>query len=145
MPNVILPAGKRDRQVEHLAEMVAGYLPTKPVKVTYAEYDKRSEDQSARFHAMCRDFAAQAKHFGRKFDTDAWKRLLVDSFRRFKHEQEGELVPSLDGNGFVLLGEQTRSMGVRRMAELIEFSQALANEMGVKSSDPKWGSYEAMA
>lgn len=100
----------------------------------------RSLGQNAKLHAMCGDIAAQMKWMGRQLGVEDWKRLLVDSWMRETNRMH--LVPSLDGKGVVALGLQTRGMGVKEMAELIESIQAFGAMNSVQWTDephiPGW-------
>lgn len=100
----------------------------------------RSLNQNAKLHALCSDIASQMNWIGRKLDTEDWKRLLVDSWMRETNRMQ--LVPSLDGKGVVALGQQTRSLGVKDMADLIESIQAFGAMNSIVWSDephiPGW-------
>lgn len=102
----------------------------------------RSADQNAKLHAMLGDVAKQIKWMGQKLDADDWKRLLVDAWARQEGGHAARVVPSLDGQGVVALGAQTRSMGVRDMASLIESIYAWGSEKDVVWSEsvdvPGW-------
>lgn len=102
----------------------------------------RNLNQNARFHAMCGDIAKQMPWMGRQLGTEDWKRLLVDSWMRTTGRHASQVVPSLDGAGVVSLGVQTRGLGVRAMAELIEYVMAWGTEHGIQFSDdphiPGW-------
>lgn len=88
----------------------------------------RSLDQNAMLHAICRDISKQKPWAGKRRDTEAWKRLLVDAWARATEKVQVEIVPSLDGQSVVNLGIQTRKMKVGDMADLITFAQSYAVE-----------------
>lgn len=100
----------------------------------------RTLNQNALLHALCSDIAAQLKWMDRKLGVEDWKRLLVDSWMRETNRMQ--LVPSLDGKGVVALGQQTRSLGVKDMADLIESIQAFGAMNSIVWSDephiPGW-------
>ncbi|AZS78779.1 hypothetical protein ELS24_10180 [Achromobacter spanius] len=100
----------------------------------------RSLNQNAKLHAMCADIAAQMTWMNRKLGVEDWKRLLVDSWMR--ETDRMQLVPSLDGKGVVSLGQQTRTIGVKDMAELIESILAFGAMNNVQWTDephiPGW-------
>lgn len=100
----------------------------------------RSLDQNAKLHSLCSDVAKSLTWMGRKLSTEDWKRLLVDAYVR--EHGNVDLVPSLDSKGVVTLGQQTRSMGVKEMSELIESIQAYGAENGVQWTEdvhiPGW-------
>src|SRR5690606_16304338 len=72
----------------------------------------RSLDQNAKLHAMLGDIARQKQWAGRSLEIDDWKRLLVDAWARQEGGHAARVVPSLDGEGVVTLGAQTRNLGV---------------------------------
>lgn len=96
----------------------------------------RSLDQNAKLHAMLGDIARQKQWAGRSLEIDDWKRLLVDAWARQEGGHAARVVPSLDGEGVVTLGAQTRNLGVRDMASLIESIYAWGAEQGVQWSEP---------
>lgn len=109
---------------------------------------KRTLDQNARLHAMFGDIAKQVAFFGQKRDLETVKRLLVDAFARVKAEMgeplpgHGYTLPSLDGQGIVQLGIQTRRLSVSHTAELIDYLFAWGNGNNVVWSErvdiPEW-------
>lgn len=120
--------------------LVQAMLTTPDGHFVAIQEPNRSLNQNAKLHAMCGDIAAQMKWMDRKLGIEDWKRLLVDSWMRETNRMH--LVPSLDGKGVVALGQQTRSLGVKEMAELIESIQAFGDMNSVAWSDephiPGW-------
>lgn len=96
----------------------------------------RTLDQNAKLHAMLADIARQCTWIGQHWEADDWKRLLVDAWARQEGGHAARVVPSLDGHGVVTLGAQTRNLGVRDMASLIESIYAWGAEQGVQWSEP---------
>jgi len=104
----------------------------------------RNLSQNARLHALFADIARQHEFFGKKRDVETVKRLLVDAFARVKENMgeplaspQGQMLPSLVGDGYVQLGLQTRRLSKKMMAELIEYVTAWAVENDVRLSDPR--------
>lgn len=103
----------------------------------------KSRDQEAKYHAMFSDFARQCEFMGQKWDADDWKRLLVDLFAKTMRElgtplhHDSRIVPSLDGQGVVQLGVQTRQFWKGEASNFIEFLYVAGAERGVEWSDPK--------
>jgi len=91
---------------------------------------RRNNIQNARLHAMFADIARQVDFFGQKRDAQTVKRLLVDAFARVKADAGepmagfGQVLPSLDGQGVVQLGVQTRRFSKALMSEFIEYLHA---------------------
>lgn len=92
--------------------------------VTFTE-PTRSNEQSAKFHAICGDLArARVPWAGKPRDAAAWKVLLV-SGHAISTKEGAELVHGLEGE-MVNLRESTATMTKRRSSSLIEYAQAFA-------------------
>jgi len=103
---------------------------------------KRSEDQSAHFHAICGDIAkSEMKWAGKRRTAAEWKRLLV-SAHAVATEEPAEFVAGIEGE-IVNVRESTALMSVRRASSLIEYCIAFATKNGVKLNDPTYSQYEA--
>lgn len=90
----------------------------------------RTSEQSARFHAAVRCVAKQIKEWaGVMLDEEEWKNLFIAML----HKQH--VVPSLNGEGFVVYTKKTRRMTVHEMAELTDAVYAWGIEHGVVFSD----------
>lgn len=93
----------------------------------------KKREQEEKYHAMIGDIAKQCTFMGRKWTAEEWKRLLIDAYVRVARENaiaegkpdpfagQGEIVPALDGSGFVQLGVQSRKFKVKQAAEFIEY------------------------
>lgn len=95
--------------------------------------ETRSLDQNAKLHAMLTDISRQAKYLGAKRDVEFWKGLFVSGWQIATGEKP-EIVPGLE-NEFVNIRESTTTLGIKRMASLIEYVQAWAAMSGVVMSD----------
>ena len=93
--------------------------------------ESRSDEQSAKYHAMLGEIATQAQHLGAKWSTEDWKRLLVDLFAKETGLQGGKIIPSLDGQGIVQLGLQTRNFTKEQAMEFITFLEAWGASNGI--------------
>jgi len=88
------------------------------------EYEnQRSIEQNAKFHALCGDISKQKTWCGEHQSTEDWKRLLVDAWMKATGRKI-KMLPSLDGNGYTTIYQQTSKLGVKNMAELIEYTIA---------------------
>jgi len=97
----------------------------------------RSNEASAKFHAICGDFErSRVPWAGKPRSAVEWKVLLI-SGHAVATKQGAEMVPGLE-NEFVNIRESSARMGVARMASLIEYSQAMAAHLGVRMSAPEW-------
>jgi len=92
--------------------------------VTIAD-DTRTNDQSAKFHALVGDIAKSGTEWaGKRRTADEWKVLLV-SGHAVATKEGSDVVPGLEGE-FVNVRESTASMSKRRGASLIEYTIAFA-------------------
>jgi len=87
----------------------------------------RNTEQNAKFHAMCRELAG--KVWGGKVRSALeWKVLLVSGHAIATGEPQNMTV-GLEGE-VVNLRESTAAMSIKRMASLIEYTQAwIANNL----------------
>jgi hypothetical protein len=93
--------------------------------------ESKSRDQEEKYHAMLGEIATQAQHLGAKWSTEDWKRLLVDLFAKETGLQGGKIIPSLDGQGIVQLGLQTRNFNKEQAMEFITFLEAWGASNGI--------------
>lgn len=96
----------------------------------------RSSEASAKFHAMCGDFAKSGIQWaGKARSPDEWKVLLI-SGHAVATKIGAELVPGLEGE-FLNIRESSARMSIARMNSLIEYSYAMGTSMGVRFSCPE--------
>lgn len=87
---------------------------------------KRSIPQNDRFWAMLSDVASQLAWHGKKLKPDDWKLVFLNALKR-----ETEIVPNIDGSGFVSLGQSSSDLSKNEMSELMEIIAAFGAEHGV--------------
>ena len=97
--------------------------------------ERKSRDQEEKYHAMLGEIATQAQHLGAKWSAEDWKRLLVDLYAKETGLQSGKIIPSLDGQGIVQLGLQTRHFNKEQAMEFITFLQAWGASNGITFKD----------
>ena len=114
----------RDRACQAIREAPEGWA------VTISE-PTRSLEQNARLWASLNDVAQQVDWYGRKLASEDWKHVFSSSLRKL------EVVPNLDGTGFVALGQSTSKMTKRELSDLIELIYSFGAEKGVIWSEPK--------
>lgn len=90
--------------------------------------ETRSLEQNARLWAMLTEISEQVDWYGRKLTPSDWKHVFTASLRKL------DVVPNLDGTGFVALGLSTSNMSRREMADLQELMAAFGAERGVRFS-----------
>jgi hypothetical protein len=92
--------------------------------------DKRTLDQNSKMWAALTDVATQLKWHGKRLRPDDWKLLFLDSLKR-----ETELVPNLDGTGFVNIARSSSDLTKSEMADLITLIEEFGARHGVKFGD----------
>ena len=120
------------KQVFHLAHDEArrrawaaiGKAPQGHV-VTVSE-PTRNLEQNALLWAMLHEISEQVDWHGRKLSPEDWKHVFSSSLRRL------DVVPNLEGTGFVALGLSTSKMTKREFSDLIELINAFAAERGIE-------------
>jgi hypothetical protein len=105
-------------------------LQTKQLTLEIKDATK-SRDQEEKYHAMIGEIAKQAQHLGAKWDSESWKRLLVDQFCKDNGLKTGAVIPNLAGDGIVQLGQQTRKFTKEQASEFVEWLHAWGAEHGV--------------
>jgi glycine cleavage system aminomethyltransferase T len=104
---------------------------------------KKTREQEEKYHAMLADIARDVRLFSKKIGKESWKRVTIDAF---KHDTENdpdlaplwhtfgksELLPALNHDGFVTVGEQSRNFGVKLASAYIEWLYAFGAENDVK-------------
>lgn len=128
--------GARQLAAKCIAEAPDGY------KVTVGPPSK-TRDQEERYHAMVGDIAKQCEHIGRRWDSESWKRLLIDEFADemraagtpLRDDCAGSVVPSLDGRRIVQLGIQSRRFLKKEASAFIEFLFAFGAAHAVRWSN----------
>lgn len=86
----------------------------------------RSLEQNAKLWALLGDISASVIWHGRKLDAESWKHVFTSSLKRM------DVVPNLEGTGFVALGLSTSKMTKKELAELIELIEAFGAQHAVK-------------
>lgn len=89
----------------------------------------RNIEQNAKMWAMLADISAQTDWHGIKLNAEEWKDLLSAGL------VQSRVVPNLEGNGFVILGQRTSKLTKSQFAALIELLYAFGTERGVKWSE----------
>lgn len=86
----------------------------------------RNLEQNALMWATLTDVSNQVEWYGKKLTPEDWKHVFSSSLRRL------EVVPNLDGTGFVALGQHTSTMSKREFSDLCELIFAFGSERGVQ-------------
>ena len=99
--------------------------------------ENRSDPQNKKYHAIIGQIAKQAEHAGAKWDTESWKRLLIDQWAKDTGRSRGDLVASLDGGDVIQLGLQSRKFTKAEGAEFIEWLLAWSAQNGIDIKEPE--------
>ena len=91
----------------------------------------KTREQEEKYHAIIGDIAKQAQHMGAKWDSETWKRLLVDKYCR-ETGLNSKIMANLDNDGLVQLGFQTRKFTKEQASEFVEFLLAWCAENGIE-------------
>ncbi|MCR9025500.1 recombination protein NinB [Aeromonas caviae] len=121
----------RSPDIRTRASQLVADLPVdqdKPLVLEIKEMT-RSLAQNSMLWACLTDIAEQVVWHGRKLAKEDWKHVLSAAL------YQQDVVPNLNGDGFVVLGKSTSKMTVREMRDLIELAQAFGAEQGVKFGD----------
>ena len=94
--------------------------------------ETRSLAQNARLWAMLTDISKQVDWYGKKLSPSDWKHIFTSSLKKL------DVVPNLDGTGFVALGLSTSKMTKAEMCDLQTLMEAFGAEKNVKFSEPEW-------
>lgn len=108
----------RNRAKQAIDAALEGYI----VKISEPT---RNLEQNACLWALLGEISEQVEWYGRKLSAEDWKNVFSASLRKL------EVVPNLDGTGFVALGQSTSRMTKREFSELLELIHAFAAERGV--------------
>jgi len=127
MQTIKLMPHNREYAKEQIDRAPDGYRMT-------LEEETRNLEQNAKLHAMIGDVADQVEWHGTKFKPLIWKRLLMAAFLR-EIGDAPMLIPALDGSGFDIVYEKTSKLGVRKMANFIEWIYAFGGENQVVWSE----------
>jgi hypothetical protein len=119
------------KQMRQLWEKMKPALDSGVALVVQVDKETRTQDQNALYHSIINQIAKQARHLGSTWDTESWKRLLVDTYTREIGQSSGQVIPNLTGDGIVQLGLQTRKFTKAQASEFSEWLMAWCAENGV--------------
>ena len=91
----------------------------------------RSLEANALMWALLTDISKQTDWHGIKLSPDEFKDLLSAGLVKSK------VVPNIEGNGFVILGQRTSKMSRKEMSELVELIYAFGAQRGVVFGDER--------
>lgn len=86
----------------------------------------RTLEQNARMWVMLNEISLQVEWYGRKLSSEDWKHIFSAALKK------QDVVPNLDGSGFVILGQSTSKMSKKELGDLMELITAFGIEKGVE-------------
>jgi len=92
----------------------------------------RTTDQNALLWPLLADLSQQVDWHGRKLSPDDRNDVCTASLRKM------DVVPNMEGTGFVALGQRTSQMGKREFSDLIELIYAFGASKCVVWSSPNY-------
>lgn len=122
MKFILAHSEARRRALQAVSDAPDGYAVT-------VSQPTRSLEQNARLWALLHDVAAQVDWYGRKLTPEDWKHVFSASLRKL------DVVPNLDGTGFVALGLSTSRMSKRELGDLMTLIEAFGAEREVIFND----------
>lgn len=93
--------------------------------VLLAHKEKRSDAQNRVMWARLADVSEQVQWYGRMLTTEDWKHVFSASMRKM------DVVPNLEGTGFVALGLATSAMTKSELQDLNEIIMAFGSQRSV--------------
>lgn len=91
---------------------------------------RRSIPQNDRLWAMLTDVASQLAWHGRRLSANDWKIVFLDALHR-----EVRMVPNINGNGFVNIGQSSSDLSKDEMSAMIDLIAAFGAQHGVTFHD----------
>ena len=85
----------------------------------------RSLEQNAKLWACLTDVSNQVNWHGRKLSPESWKCVFSASLKA------QDVVPNIDGTGFVVMAQSTSNMTIKEMVDLIELIHAFGAQNNV--------------
>ena len=105
----------RQRAIDAVKQAPDGFV------ITVAE-PTRNLEQNAALWAILHEISEGVDWHGRKLSPEDWKNVFTASLKRM------DVVPNLEGTGFVALGLSTSKMSKREFSDLLELVNAFAAE-----------------
>ena len=121
-----------------LLELIPKLLIGQRVEIKESQ---RTHAQNRKFWSMLGDLARQVKWHGRWLTEEQWKYIVLDALRR-EQKLERDMVPSLDGTGFAIIGRSSAGLEVEEMADCITLMQMFGANHDVKFHDSADGSQQ---
>ena len=85
----------------------------------------RSLEQNAKLWACLTDVSQQVNWHGRKLSPESWKCVFSASLKA------QDVLPNIDGTGFVVMAQSTSNMTIKEMVDLIELIHAFGAQNNV--------------
>jgi hypothetical protein len=89
----------------------------------------RTLEQNSRLWALLTDISRQVDWHGRRLHPEEWKSVFTAALKK------QDVVPNIDGTGFVVLGLSTSKMTKSEMIDLQTLIEAFGANHGVRFTD----------
>lgn len=127
----IIPSHDKLRSVmmdvwNHVNKSVEEINEKKGLKIIVQPESIRNIAQNNCMWAALTELSDQILWHGEKLSSEEYKDLLTAGLKKSK------VIPNIEGNGFVIVGQRTSNMSVKEMSELIELIFAFGSEHGCK-------------
>lgn len=131
-----------NRQQAHTAviavyETIKEQLQAGKKLVLELKEENKSREQERLYHELIGQIAKQAQHLGAKWDSESWKRLLVNKFCKEIGLNGGRVIPNLDGDGIIQLDFQTRNFTKSQASDFVEWLHAWMAEHEIHGNSPQ--------
>ncbi len=97
--------------------------------VVMIQENTRSLDQNSKLWALLTDVSRQVEWYGRKLSPEDWKHVFSSALKK------QDVVPNIDGDGFVVLGQSTSKMSKREFCDLVELIMCFGANHNVEWTD----------
>jgi len=116
---ILLGVNQRKRAIEAIKTAPEGYI-------CQIKEPNRSLEQNAKMWPLLHEISEQVDWYGEKLNAEQWKDVFTASLKKSK------VVPNIDGDGFVILGQSTSKLSKGEFSMLIEIIMAFGAEKGVE-------------
>ena len=114
-----------------VAELARKLLVGQRVEIKESQ---RTHAQNRKFWSMLNDLSHQVMWHGRRLTEEQWKYVILDALRR-QQKLDRDMVPSIDGIGFAIIGRSSADLSVDEMGDCVTIMQMFGANHGVKFHD----------
>lgn len=134
MASFLLDAGSDAADHAELRAAIAQAIADGGAEVSVKSVNERTVKQNRMLFGTIDSIRSQTTWHGKRLSKHAWKNMFSAVVTR------QEVVPAIDGHGFVVIGGETKDLSRRAFADLITVALAFGNERNVKWKNENWES-----